>query len=73
MMSGGRVRIQIDGDNQNGVPLDFGNRANGIMSTYAGGFNINNTLNKKTEINGSYFYNYLDHDKLQTTSRENFF
>ena len=72
MMSGGRVRIQIDGDNQNGVPLDFGNRANGIMSTYAGGFNINNTLNKKTEINGSYFYNYLDHDKLQTTSRENF-
>ena len=72
MMGGGQVRIQIDGDSQNGVPLNFGNRANGIFETYAGGLNFNNEFNKKTELNGSYFYNFLDQDKLQTISRENF-
>ena len=72
MMGGGQVRVQIDGDNQNGVPLNIGNRANGIFQTYAGGLHFNNELTKKTEVNGSYFYNHLDHDKLQITSRENF-
>jgi hypothetical protein len=42
------------------------------MSNYAGGVNLNNEFNSKTEVNGSYFYNYLDHDKDQTTYRENF-
>lgn len=72
MMSGGPRRIQINGSNQNGVPLNFGNRANGLMRTYAGGINFNNEFSKKTELNGSYFSNFLDHDKLQTTTRENF-
>ncbi|MEO5976455.1 MAG: outer membrane beta-barrel protein [Chryseolinea sp.] len=73
MMSGGRggARIQI-GDNQSGVPLNFGNRANGVMKNYAGGLNFNNILNKKTEITGSYFYNHLDHFKIESTDRENF-
>jgi hypothetical protein len=72
MLGGGRVRLEFGGDNQNGVPLNFGNRANGIMTNYASGVNINNEFNKKTEINGSYFFNYLDHDKDQSTLRENF-
>ena len=72
MMGGGQVRVQFDGDNQNGVPLNFENRANGIFETYAGGLNFNNPFSKRTELNGSYFYNFLDHDKLQTIARENF-
>ena len=72
MSEAGQIRVQIGGDNQNGVPLNFGNRANGIMQTYAGGLNFNNEFNKKTELNGSYFYNFLDHDKFQTVFRENF-
>ncbi|HYI75985.1 MAG TPA: outer membrane beta-barrel protein, partial [Chryseolinea sp.] len=72
MMGGGQVRVQIGGENQNGVPLNFGNRANGIFETYAGGLNFSDELTKKTEVNGSYFYNFLDHDKVQTVSRENF-
>ncbi len=72
MMGGGRVRLELNADNSSGVPLNFGNRANGIMTNYAGGVNINNEFNNKTEVNGSYFYNYLDHDKDQTTFRENF-
>jgi hypothetical protein len=72
MMSGGAVRITMGDGNSSGVPLNFGNRANGIMTNYAGGFNVNNQFNKKTELNGSYFYNYLDHDRDQTTFRESF-
>jgi hypothetical protein len=72
MMGGGRVRMEFSQDNQTGVPLNFGNRANGIMQTYAGGLNVNNEFSKKTELNGSYFYNFLDHNKLQATYRENF-
>jgi hypothetical protein len=72
MGGGGAVRLQFSTDNQNGVPMNFGNRANGIMRNYAGGLNFNTEFNKKTELNGSYFYNFLDHDKLQTTFRENF-
>lgn len=72
MMSGGPVRVQIGGDNSSSVPLNFGNRANGIMRNYAGGINFNNELSKKTEINGSYFFNRLNHDKIQSVYRENF-
>jgi hypothetical protein len=73
MSGGGAFRIQVGGgDNSSGVPLNFGNRANGIMTTYAGGLNFNNPFNKKTELNGGYFFNYLDHERLQTTFRENF-
>lgn len=73
MAGGGPVRIQINADNNNNsVPLNMGGRANGIMTNYAGGVNLNNEFNKKTELNGSYFYNYLDHDKDQTTLRQNF-
>jgi outer membrane receptor protein involved in Fe transport len=72
MGGGGAVRLQFSSDNSNGVPLNFGNRANGIMRNYAGGLNFNTEFNKKTELNGSYFYNFLDHDRLQTTFRENF-
>jgi outer membrane receptor protein involved in Fe transport len=72
MSGGGGVRLQFNGENQNGVPLNFGNRANGIMTNYAAGINVNNEFSKKTELNGSYFFNYLEHQKDQTTFRENF-
>lgn len=71
-MMGGGVLIQANSENNNGVPLNFGNRANGLISTYAGGININNEFNERTEVNGSYFYNYLNHQVDQTTFRENF-
>jgi hypothetical protein len=74
MMSGrGAMRIEINNDNQNGVPLNFGNRPNGIMTSYAGGINFNQDLSKNTELNTSYFYNHLDHLTIQNLFRENFF
>jgi hypothetical protein len=73
MGGGGAVRLEFNGDNSSGVPLNFGNRANGLMTTFAGGVNMNNQFNKKTELNGSYFYNYLDHSRNQSLLRENFF
>jgi hypothetical protein len=69
---GGPMRMTFSSDNSNGVPMNFGNRANGIMSNLAAGVNFNNQFNKKTEMNGSYFFNFLDHQRNQSTFRENF-
>jgi hypothetical protein len=33
MMSGGRIQLSFGSDNQSGVPLNFGGRPNGIMTT----------------------------------------
>jgi hypothetical protein len=71
MASGGGMRVQIDGG-QGNVPLNIGNRANGIMNTLAGGVNYSNSISKKTDVTASYFYNHLDHDKTQSTYRQNF-
>ncbi len=68
---GGAVQLSFSDNNSNGVPLNFG-RQNGIMTNYAGGLNFNNVLSKKTEINGSYFYNNLDQDVDRTTERINY-
>lgn len=61
MMSGqgGTFRMQFNGNNQSGVPMSFGNRNQGLLSAYAGGVNFNNTFNRKTDLNASYFYNQL--------------
>ncbi len=69
---GGRVSIQLDGDNTNGVPLNFGGRQNGIMTNYAGGVNFNRDLTKKAQLTSSYFYNRLDQDIRQLTDRVNY-
>lgn len=74
MMSGGAVRLQFNGANDSGIPLNFGGRNNGLMTNYGGGINLNKDLgkNRKTQVNSSYFYNYLSHDLVQNTFRENF-
>ncbi|HEY0771208.1 MAG TPA: outer membrane beta-barrel protein, partial [Sphingobacteriaceae bacterium] len=74
MMSGrGQVRIEINDDNQNGIPLSMGGRPDGVMSSIAGGANFNRDLGKKTEISSSYFYNRVDHITTGSLLRENFF
>lgn len=74
MMAGGGMRLQFSSEGSNeGVPLNLGgNRANGIMTSYAAGANINNDFNKNTTVNASYFFNYLEHDREKSTYRENF-
>ncbi|QOI97095.1 MAG: outer membrane beta-barrel protein [Flammeovirgaceae bacterium] len=74
MMSGGAVRLSFSSDNDTGIPLNFGGRNNGLMTNYGGGINFNKDLgnNRKTQINGSYFFNYLNHHLAQNTYRENY-
>lgn len=72
MAGGGQVRIQLSDNNNNGVPMNFGGRQNGILTNYAAGLNFNNVLGKKTEINGSYFYNHLDQNIDQSVERVNY-
>jgi Outer membrane protein beta-barrel family/CarboxypepD_reg-like domain len=69
---GGGFRLQFDGDNTNGVPMNFGGRQNGVLTNYAGGLNFNNVLSKKTEVNGSYFYNHLDQNIDRMVERINY-
>jgi hypothetical protein len=71
---GGGVQMQFDnsGNSSSGVPMNLGGRQNGVMTNYAGGLNFNNTLSKKTEINGSYFYNHLDQNTDRTVERINY-
>jgi hypothetical protein len=73
MSGGGQVRVEFSNENNNGVPLNFGSRNNGLMTTYAGGLNFNKDLNKKTEVNSSYFYNQLQHDLTADLQRINYF
>ncbi len=69
---GGSFRIELNGDNQNGVPIAFGSRNQGLLSSYAGGFNINRTINKNTEFSSSYFYNQLRGDVQTDLERTNY-
>jgi hypothetical protein len=69
---GGRVNIQIDDNNNNGVPLNFGGRQNGIITNYAGGVNFNRDLSKKTQLTSNYFYNRIDQNISQLTNRINY-
>lgn len=72
MAGGGQMRVQLSDNNNNGVPMNFGGRQNGILTNYAAGLNFNNVLSKKTEINGSYFYNHLDQNIDQSVERVNY-
>ncbi len=69
---GGAVRFEVSSDNSNGVPLSFGNSIYGFMKSWASGLNFNNQLTSKTELNGSYFFNQLNHAINQEVNRQNF-
>jgi hypothetical protein len=70
---GGRMTIQLDGNNSSGVPLNFGGRQNGVMTNYAGGLNFNQDLNnKKTQVGGNYFYSRLEQNVIKDVNRINY-
>jgi hypothetical protein len=75
MMSnnGGRVQVTIGGPGSSNIPLNNGQRVNGIMRTNGFGTNFNSDFNKKTQLRSSYFYNGLNHNIIQDTERINFF
>ncbi len=70
---GGGAGRQTSG-NTSGIPINFDGLpgSNGIMTSWAGGLNLNRKLWNRTDVNSSYFYNQLDHDMTQDTERENF-
>jgi hypothetical protein len=58
---GGSMTVQIGGNSNSSVPMNFGGRQNGIMTNYAGGLNFNKDFNeKKTQLGGNYFYSWLE-------------
>ncbi|MEP6673529.1 MAG: TonB-dependent receptor [Ferruginibacter sp.] len=73
MMSGGggRMIITSNNDDEFGLPVAGINNNKGINTTTATGFNYNDTWNKSTEVNASYFYNNLAINNEQLTNRQN--
>lgn len=73
MMSGrgGSIRLEIN-DNDGSLPMNFGQKPTGFIRNWAGGMNFNNPITKKTEINGSYFYNNLSQLSESEQNRQNF-
>ncbi|MEP6947808.1 MAG: outer membrane beta-barrel protein, partial [Ginsengibacter sp.] len=70
---GGGMRIVINdgGGTVFGLPVEGdGVSAAGIATTIAGGLNFNDTWNKKTDVNGSYFYNNIKVATDQHLNRE---
>ena len=72
MMSGGGVRLQFNTDEDAAIPLNFGGRNNGFVTSAGAGLNYNDQLSKKTDLQSSYFYNQLDQLIERETNRESF-
>ncbi|MBI3720065.1 MAG: outer membrane beta-barrel protein [Sphingobacteriales bacterium] len=74
MMRGGggaRVVVNNNGPEDFGLPVQGMNNSEGVAQTIAGGLNFNDTWKKKTEVNGSYFYNNIEVDNLRNVTRQN--
>ncbi len=67
----GRIVINNNGPEDFGLPVQGLNNSEGIATTMAGGLNFNDTWKKKTEMNGSYFYNDIDVSNDRNISRQN--
>ncbi|MDR4987293.1 MAG: outer membrane beta-barrel protein [Bacteroidales bacterium] len=73
-MGGRGGTAQFSMSNTSGIPISTDGRpgTNGIMTSWAGGANMNKTFRGDTDLNVSYFYNLLNHDLNQDLERENF-
>lgn len=72
MMSGGGIRLQFNSEEDAAIPLNFGGRNNGFVTSGGAGLNYNDQLTKKTELQSNYFYNQLDQLIERETNRESF-
>ncbi len=74
MGGGGGGMRQTGGGGSTSIPVNFDGRpgTNGIMTSWAGGANMNRNFRDQTDLNVSYFYNQLNHDLSQNIERENF-
>ncbi len=72
---GGGMRMITREGNDGGLPLD-GGASTGYTTTWASGLNFNTDFspapNRKSELNGSYFFNFTDKNTLTKTNRQNF-
>lgn len=68
---GGRIVFNTGGGDDFGLPVDGINNNQGITRTIAGGLNYNNSWNKRTDVNASYFYNNVNIDNKRITNRQN--
>ncbi|MEO6453501.1 MAG: outer membrane beta-barrel protein, partial [Ginsengibacter sp.] len=66
----GNVNIQITDDDP--IAGLLGNNNTGINTTFAGGFNYNNILGNKTDLQSNYFYSHYNPNKQSNIQRQYF-
>jgi Outer membrane protein beta-barrel family/Carboxypeptidase regulatory-like domain len=72
LMSGSGGRIDISSSDIGGMDLGNSVRPTGFTTSWSGGANLNREFNKKTELNGSYFFNALNVIKESDAERQTF-
>lgn len=74
MRNGSGITIRTGGDDQGGLGLPvtgLGQNQQGIATTFAGGFNYNNSFNKqKTDVNASFTASDVDLTTIRNTKRQ---
>lgn len=70
---GGGMQVSFN-SNSSSIPISFDGQpaTNGLMTSWAGGANVNRKIGTKTDLTASYFYNQLGHEVTQDLERENF-
>ena len=72
LASGGSMSLSFDSDNDQGLPLDFGQN-NGYLNTNALGFNVNYKPSKKANVSSSVFFNTFDKTFDRSIDRTTYF
>ncbi|MBC7903775.1 MAG: outer membrane beta-barrel protein, partial [Gemmatimonadaceae bacterium] len=67
---GGNIDISSSGLSVQGGGPGGGSSNPGITTTWAGGLNYNNSLQKKMDLTGSYFYNKMENEKLEKMNQQ---
>ncbi len=58
--NGGNVNISMNNEDAAAMGINGGGRNNGINTAWAGGFNYNNLIGPKADLQSNYFYNRIN-------------
>ena len=67
---GGNISISMNGDEAAAMGLNPGGRNSGINTAWGGGFNYNNIVGSKLDLQSNYFYNRFNPNQESHISRQ---
>src|SRR6185436_6868139 len=69
---GSNININVSGDDAAAMGLNGGNRNSGINTAWGGGFNYNNIIGTKLDLQSNYFYNRYNPNSESHIQRQYF-